>query len=1198
MVGLYDRKLDKDSCGMGFIAEKHGVASHQLVQDGLEILRNLEHRGALGEDQLAGDGAGVMLQIPDEFFQAELLNQQIKLPPAGQYAVGVVFYPQAKTHIATIRDLITSSLTAEGFKLLGWRTVPTDNSGLSPSMLPLEPVIEQFFICYEQLAAEISEVDLYILRRVIENKVRSCASLDQPAQEFFNIPSLSASKVIYKGMLMASQIAAYFLDLGDPRLKSALAVVHQRYSTNTFPSWGLAHPFHMVAHNGEINTIRGNANWSQARQGQLKSSVIKDRLKKLLPVIAPDFSDSSAFDNNLEFLTMAGREIEHAALLMMPQAWENDPLIDADLRAFYQYNAAIMEPWDGPAAITFCDGKKIGAILDRNGLRPIRYSETFDGKVLLASEAGVLDLASSEIKSSGQLGPGEILLVDLTKGEVFYDQAIKKQVSRLHPYQSWVDQNMISLAKLPSPANISFPQLKHLERHQKLFHYTSEQLALLLKPMVKNGLEVNHSMGNDTPLALLSRFKQPLSHYFKQAFAQVTNPAIDSIRESLVMSLQSIVGSGSNILEDKADNSKILLLPQPVLTNSEFDKLKNCQQQSFKSATLDICYKFNQVSLQKALTALLNRAEVLADQGYNLLLLSDRNLSAELAPIPALMAVAAVHHHLIRRNKRGRLGLILETGDVREVHDFACLLGYGAAAVNPYLVFASLADMIKKKQLTGLSLEQAEANYITAVKLGLKKILAKMGVSALSSYQGAQLFEALGLDQEIIDLCFTGTASAIGGMGFSELAKSIKQHQLKVYGEQQRSSKLEPGGEYHWRIQGEYHAYNPQVIHLLQQAAWKNDPLIYDKFKNLVNDQSSAPWSIRGLLALDFKPEEAVALSEVESAQSIIARFYGGAMSIGAISKEAHEAIAVAFNELGARSNTGEGGEDQLRFTVSKDGLLRRSAIKQVASGRFGVTSHYLVNADELQIKIAQGAKPGEGGQLWGGKIDDYIAKLRHTVAGVSLISPPPHHDIYSIEDLSQLIFDLKNANQAAEVSVKLSSLHGVGTVAAGVAKAKADGITISGYDGGTAASPATSIKHAGIPWEIGLAEAQQALVTNNLRSRVKLQVDGQLKTGRDVVVGALLGADNFGFATSLLVTLGCIMMRKCHLNTCPVGVATQNPKLRKNFSGNSQYVKNYLLFCCRRGQRVNGSAWVSTVFTASWSCGTPEVKAVFDRST
>ena len=1164
--GLYDPSMDKDSCGVGFIAEKYGEKSHSLVLSGLQILKNLEHRGARGEDALAGDGAGIMTQLPHDFFVLQCAQLGFSLPEFEEYAVGTVFLPQQQDLADQVKQMIGSVVAEEEMTLLGWRLVPTDREVLSKNMLAMEPRIEQFFLLRQASSLEDFERDLYVLRRMIEKRAES---LDPAIQKFFYLPLISSSRIVYKGMLMASQLDGYFPDLGDEHFKSAIAVVHQRYSTNTFPSWGLAHPFRLVAHNGEINTLRSNINWSISRNDDLSSSLFGKNLKKVQPILDITGSDSACFDNMLELLVHAGRSLEHAMHIMMPPAWENDPTMDAATKSFFAYNSTLLEPWDGPAAMVFSDGQKVGAMLDRNGLRPLRYTETTDGFFILASETGVLDLPIEKIKTKGKVGPGEMILVDTINGAILYDSEIKKYLVASFPFEQWVEENTYNLKDFKAPAVRSFPNHEEILFRQQVFSYTTEQCQLLLKPMAEKADETTYAMGTDTPLAVLSKLPKSIYSYFKQKFAQVTNPAIDSIREEVVMSLRTIVGGGYNLLEDDPKNCRVLEIEQPILTNSELEQLRNLNIHSFRSTEVSICYPMQEISLERALDDLCRLVEERVDEGYRLVVLSDRNFSRSSAPIPALLATAAVHHHLIRVSKRGRVGLIIETGDALEVHHFACLIGYGAGAINPYLALESITDMEISGMLVGVDQSTAQLHYIKAIQKGLKKIFAKMGVSTFLSYQGGQNFEILGLHGSIVQKYFTGTHSFLDGVGLEGLESDLKKRHNLAYRLRERGHyNLLTGGEYNWRMQGEFHAYNPETIHFLQQAAWHNDPAFYAKFKARVDDTLDHPWTVRSLLQFQSH-RPAVPIEEVEPLESILKRFSGGAMSIGAISKEAHEVLAIAFNRMGGKSNTGEGGEDEARYQLDSNGDNRRSAIKQVASGRFGVTSHYLVNADELQIKVAQGAKPGEGGQLPGFKVDAYIAKLRHTIPGVTLISPPPHHDIYSIEDLSQLIFDLKNVNPEADVSVKLVASSGIGAVAAGVAKAKADSITIAGYEGGTGASPATSIKHAGIPWELGLIESQQALLANNLRSKVRLQVDGHIKTGRDVVIGALLGADEFGFATSVLVTTGCIMMRKCHLNTCPVGIATQSKDLRKKFHGKPEHVIHYLHFVAQDVRQI-----------------------------
>ncbi|WP_243392535.1 glutamate synthase large subunit [Solitalea longa] len=1157
--GLYDPAHEKDACGVGCIVQKNGERSHEIVYNGLQILKNLQHRGASGEDPYAGDGAGILTQLPHAFFKKVLAKADFSLPDEEEYAVGMTFLPRDEKDAELCKQLIEEVVAEEKETFLGWRLVPCDNSCLSKNLLHLEPSIYQFFVQRAEADSEAFERKLYIIRRQIEKKV-AASNIEQ--KKFFYITSLSSRVIVYKGMFNAWQLEDYFHDFKDESFESSLALIHQRYSTNTFPTWSLAQPFRYIAHNGEINTLQGNINWAKSREGNLESSLFGNDLERLFPTIQKGNSDSASFDNYLELLVQCGRDLDHAMMLMMPQAWENDDQIHPDLRGFYEYANSILEPWDGPAAMMFTNGLQIGACLDRNGLRPVRFTETYDGYFIMASESGVLPIPEEKIKRKGNLGSGRMILIDTTTGDIMDDKAIKKRVSEKAPYKQWIDEHRIRLKDLPAPAHVNQPNHENLRLAQRVFGYTYEELHMLMKPMADEGQEATYAMGNDTPLAVLSERPKLLYNYFKQRFAQVTNPPIDSIREDLVMSLRIEIGGANNILEDNPINCKMLEISQPVFTNDELEQLKQLKTAGFRSKVLDISYPIYEQSLEQALAELCKKVEEIVDQGYRLVILSDRNHSRTHAPIPTLLAVSAVHHYLIRASKRGKIGIVVESGEVREVHHLALLLAFGAGGVNPYLAFESLTDMEMSGQLEkGINESKAHKNYISALKKGLLKIMAKMGISTLVSYQGGQIFEAIGINQEVIDNYFEGTFSAIGGVGIEGLERELKTRHENAYKvEKHYFDKLSTGGEYHWRQQGEYHAYNPETVHLLQQAAWKNDPEIYNKFSALVNDRTQELSFLRGLFDLDETELPSISIDEVEPAKEIVKRFTTGAMSIGSISREAHETLAIAMNNLGGKSNTGEGGEDEIRFKPDANGNLRRSAIKQVASGRFGVTSNYLVNADELQIKVAQGAKPGEGGQLPGFKVDDYIAKLRHTIPGVSLISPPPHHDIYSIEDLSQLIFDLKNANRWADISVKLVSSTGVGTVAAGVAKALADSITISGYDGGTGASPATSIKHAGMPWEIGLAEAQQTLVLNKLRGQIRLQVDGQLKTGRDVVIGALLGAEEFGFATSVLIATGCIMMRKCHLNTCPVGVATQDKYLRTKYHGKPEYVQNYLM--------------------------------------
>ncbi|MBU2645132.1 glutamate synthase large subunit [bacterium] len=1159
-VGLYHRSMDKDSCGVGAIANIFGEKSHKIIQDGISILKNLEHRGATGADPKAGDGAGMLLQLPHDYFKTVAKEEGFELPDEGDYGVGMVFMPPDAEAIERCRQLYDDAIIAERQEVLGWRRVPTDNTCLSEFMLDQEPAVYQVFIKRTTLYMDTFERRLYVIRRQIEKTIQTS---DIPNKHFFYVCSQSAATIVYKGMFLANQLEQYYLDLLDVRFESALALVHQRYSTNTYPSWGLAQPFRFIAHNGEINALQGNINWTRSRESTFESDYFGEDIKKLLPIIVPDGSDSATFDNFFELLVSAGRSLEHAFMMMIPESWENQKHMSKALRGFYEYHAALVEPWDGPAAIMFSDGTKIGAGLDRNGLRPVRYVETMDGQFIVASEVGVIEVPIENIREKGRLGPGQMIVIDTDEGRVFKNEGIKEKLSNRKPYTSWVAENKISLDDLPAPPTYTQPDYYNLRMQQRVFRYTYEELYQLVKPMAVAAQEPTGSMGNDEPLAVLSGQTKLLFNYFKQKFAQVTNPPIDSIREEMVMSLMSSIGGSYNILDETPGLCRMLDIPHPILTNTELARLRHCQISSFRSGTVDIGFPYKEKSLKTALDELCSTVEDLVDQGHRMIVLSDRCVSAEIAPIPSLLAVGAVHHDLIRKNKRGKIGLIVESGEVREVHHFALLIGYGAGAVNPYLAFQSIRQMAISDELPpGLNSPEAFQNYISAANKGLKKVFSKMGISTLASYQGAQIFEAVGLSNELVDTYFSGTGSSIGGIGLEEIEEDIRQRHLRAFAYEGRGfHKLMTTGNYSWRSQGEYHAYNPETISKLQLATRKNCYKTFKQYTALVGVSEKKQHVLRELLEFDTENVTPVPLEEVEPIESIFKRFVSGAMSIGSISREAHETLAIAMNRIGARSNSGEGGEDPDRFVPDANGDSRRSAIKQVASGRFGVTSHYLVNSDEMQIKIAQGAKPGEGGQLPGFKVSEYIAKIRHTTPGVSLISPPPHHDIYSIEDIAQLIFDLKNANPKGDVNVKLVAETGVGVVAAGVSKARADSVTISGHDGGTGASPASSIKHAGGPWEIGLAETQQALVTNSLRGQIRVQVDGQLKSGRDIVVAALLGADEFGFATSCLIVMGCIMMRKCHLNSCPVGVATQDAELRKNFTGKADFLVNYFTF-------------------------------------
>ncbi len=1170
--GLYDPANEHDACGVGFVANIKGVKSHDIVSQGLEILDRLTHRGAVGADPLAGDGAGILLQIPHEFFQAEA---GIDLPEFGAYAVGMVFLPQQEDSRQQAQTQIAHFVEAEGQSILGWRDVPVDNSGLGKSVLPSEPVIRQVFVgrganCADQDAFERK---LFVIRKQIENQVRESAL---KGKETFYFTSMSSRTITYKGMLLADQVGDYYADLRDERVVSALALVHQRFSTNTFPTWDLAHPFRMIAHNGEINTLRGNVNWMAARRHTMASTILGEDLSKVWPLIPEGQSDSACFDNALELLVAGGYSLSHAMMMLIPEAWSGNPLMDKDRRAFYEYHAALMEPWDGPAAVAFTDGRQIGATLDRNGLRPARYLVTSDDLIVMASEMGVLDIPEQKIVKKWRLQPGKMFLADLEKGCIIDDSEIKAELSASQPYQQWLNQTQIYLDQLPSSVPPMAPEGETLLRSQQNFGYTSEDLKFLLLPMVLTGQEATGSMGTDTPPSVLSLRAKHLSTYFKQNFAQVTNPPIDPIREELVMSLVSLIGPRPNLLElDEAGKHKRLEVYQPVLTNQDLERIRHIETYSdgaFRVRTLPTTYPVEQgiAGMEDALEQLCHKAEEVVHEGFNILILSDRSVNADNVAIPMLLATSAVHQHLIRKGLRTLSGLVVETGSALEVHHYATLAGYGAEAINPYLAFDTI-PMLKEHFPEDLTMEEAESRYIKAIGKGLKKVMSKMGISTYQSYCGAQIFDAVGLSSGFVDKYFTGTATMIEGIGLDEVAEEALRWHGKGYGNAMiYQQHLDVGGDYAYRLRGEDHVWTPDTIAKLQHATRGNDWSTYEEYARAINEQDELLLTLRGLFEFNFDATQ-VPLEEVEPAKEIVKRFATGAMSFGSISYEAHSTLAVAMNSLGGKSNTGEGGEEVERFTPLEDGSMnpKRSAIKQVASGRFGVTTEYLVNSDDIQIKMAQGAKPGEGGQLPGHKVNQQIARVRHSTPGVGLISPPPHHDIYSIEDLAQLIHDLKNVQPKSRISVKLVSEVGVGTVAAGVSKAHADHVTISGYDGGTGASPQTSIKHAGSPWEIGLSETHQTLVMNRLRGRIAVQVDGGLRTGRDVVVAALLGADEFGFATAPLIVEGCLMMRKCHLNTCPVGVATQDPELRRRFTGKPEHVVNYFFFVAEEVRRL-----------------------------
>ncbi|APX86294.1 glutamate synthase subunit alpha [Methylorubrum extorquens] len=1166
--GAYNPAHERDACGVGFVADMHDRRSHAIVQQGLKILENIDHRGAVGADPTMGDGCGILTQIPHGFFSEECSRLGFELPPAGQYAIGQFFLPKAEEARASIEAIVEKTLSDEGLPLLGWRDVPVDSADLGKAVKETEPHHRQVFIgCPASVADQDAfERRVYIARKVISNKVYGLE--DERVKAFYPV-SVSSRTIVYKGMVLVHQLGHYYLDLKDPRFVSALALVHQRFATNTFPTWRLSHPYRMVAHNGEINTLRGNVNWMAARQASVDSELFGNDISKLWPISYEGQSDTACFDNALEFLVAGGYSLAHAMMMLIPEAWAGNPLMSEERRAFYEYHAALMEPWDGPAAVAFTDGRQIGATLDRNGLRPARYIVTDDGLVVLASEMGVLPIPDEKIVQSWRLQPGRMLLIDLEKGRIVSDEEIKGELASAHPYAEWVKNTQIVLEDLhPIQPRASRTDVPLLDR-QQAFGYTQEDLKLLMAPMAVTGQEAVGSMGSDTPLSALSDKPKLLYTYFKQNFAQVTNPPIDPIREEAVMSLVSFIGPRPNLLDmEGASRRKRLEVRQPILTNGDLEKIRSIShfEDRFDTRTLDITYaaESGAGAMEGALDRLCDRAEVAVRGGYNIIILSDRMVGPDRIPIPALLATAAVHNYLIRKGLRTSVGLVVESGEPREVHHFACLAGYGAEAINPYLAFETLIAM-KGEFPPDLTDDEIVYRYIKSIDKGLLKVMSKMGISTYQSYCGAQIFDAIGLNSDFVAKDFFGTATTVEGIGMAEVAQETTLRHQDAFGDAPiYRNALDVGGEYAYRLRGETHTWTPDTVATLQHAVRLGAAERYREYARLVNEQENHLKTLRGLFRVKTAADlgrQPVDISAVEPASEIVKRFATGAMSYGSISKEAHETLAIAMNSFGGRSNSGEGGEEPRRFITGPDGRSRRSAIKQVASGRFGVTTEYLVNADMMQIKVSQGAKPGEGGQLPGHKVDAKIAKVRYATPGVGLISPPPHHDIYSIEDLAQLIFDLKNVNPAADVSVKLVSEVGVGTVAAGVAKARADHITISGFDGGTGAAPLTSIKHAGGPWETGLAETQQTLVMNGLRGRVALQADGGIRTGKDVMIAVLLGADQIGFSTAPLIAAGCIMMRKCHLNTCPVGVATQDPVLRKRFKGTPEHVINYFFF-------------------------------------
>jgi glutamate synthase (ferredoxin) len=1164
--GLYDPRYEHDACGVGFVVDVKGRRSHAILDMGLQVLQNLEHRGACGAEADTGDGAGLTFQVPHRFLARECARLGFSLPEAGGYGVGMVFLPRDPDAARDCEACFGRVAWEEGLTLLGWRTVPTDASSIGASARASQPLVRQVFLGRGQTAGDLLafERKLWVLRKRVEACVKSSAI---PGREGFYVSSLSSRTIVYKGMLKASQIPTFYPEVRDPDVETALVMVHSRFSTNTFPSWARAHPYRYVSHNGEINTLRGNVNWLKARESLFQSRLLGDDLWKVLPTIDEGGSDSGMFDNVLEMLTLTGRSLPHAVMMMIPEPWSGHESMSRAKKDFYEYHGCLMEPWDGPASIAFTDGARIGAVLDRNGLRPSRYYVTKDDLVVMASEVGVLDLPADRILYKGRLQPGRMLLVDTEEGRLVSDEEIKETIAAARPYGQWLQEHLVSLKDLPGPSSMAPPEPAALHRRQEAFGYTVEDLKILIAPMATDGHEPVGSMGTDTPLAVLSEHPQLLYSYFKQLFAQVTNPPVDAIREELIMGVDTSIGPEGNLLDPAPEAARQIKLKNAVLRNHELETLRRLDgspaSHGFRSATLRALFpvKDGGAGLERSVEELCGRARRAVDEGHDILILTDRGMDAQNAAIPALLAISAVHQDLIRGGRRMKVGLVVESGEPREVHHFALLISYGASAVNPYLVFESLDDMVRDGTLPLASADKAEEAYVKATNKGVVKVMSKMGISTIQSYHGAQVFEAIGLDEGMVARYFTGTASRVGGLGLDVVAQEVSLRHQRAFPVRPAAGRgLDPGGQYQYRDGGEEHLFSPETVHKLQHAVRTASYKVFKEYSGLVNDRTRTACTLRGLMEL--KPAaEPVPLDEVEPVEAIVRRFKTGAMSYGSISQEAHETLAVAMNRIGGKSNTGEGGEDPARYTLDGNGDSRNSAIKQVASGRFGVTSWYLVNARELQIKMAQGAKPGEGGQLPGHKVYPWIARVRHSTPGVGLISPPPHHDIYSIEDLAELIHDLKNANPRARISVKLVAEVGVGTIAAGVAKAHADVVLISGHDGGTGASPLSSIKHAGIPWELGLAETHQVLLMNDLRSRIAVETDGQLKTGRDVVIAALLGAEEFGFATSPLVAMGCVMMRVCHLNTCPVGVATQDPVLRRNFTGQAEDVVHFMRF-------------------------------------
>ncbi len=1179
--GLYLPQFEHDACGVGMICHLKGEKSHEIIKNGLQILMNLEHRGAAGSDDRTGDGAGILMQIPHDFMKRVSLEAGWQLPDEANYGVGLVFLPQDSKEREYCKLTFEQIVKGEEQEFIGWRRVPTVSDAIGRTARTTEPYVEQIFIGKGKSIKDNKKFErkLFVIRKVMARTIRE-SNLKQ--KQFFYIPSLSCNTIVYKGMLLADQVDAFYPDLKETDMRSGLAIVHQRYSTNTFPSWDLAQPFRFLAHNGEINTLRGNMNWLTARQHLFQSPLFGDDIKKILPILTQNASDSAILDNALELLYHTGRSLPHAVMMLIPEAWQNHNTMPDERKAFYEYHSCMMEPWDGPASIPFTDGHVIGAVLDRNGLRPSRYLVTKDDFVIMGSETGALQINPANISYKGRLEPGKMFLIDTDQGRIIDNEEIKTEMSWRKPYRSWLKDNMVKLDKLPKPEKIKVSNLETLVLRQRLFGFTVEDLKFILSPMAEKGQEPVGSMGSDIPLAILSSRPQLLFNYFKQLFAQVTNPPLDAIREKLVTSMVTNLGAEKDLFQETPEHAAQLKLDQPILTNEALEKIRELNKPHLSARTLHTLFKIKQGGdgLRNGIDDLCQKAEQAIRDGGTLLILSDRKLDQENAPIPILLAASGVHHYLIRKGLRTKCGIIVESGEPREVHHFSVLFGYGVGAVNPYLAFETIEQMVRKEMIADIDLDKAIVNYIKAINNGILKVMSKMGISTLHSYRGAQIFESIGLQKSVIDEYFTWTASRIGGLDLGGIAKEVEMRHNRAYvmGNNPEFMDLDQGGVYQWRRNGEHHLFNPLTVAKLQQSTRENNRKIYDEYAQLINDQSQKLSTLRGMLEFNLQGNEPVPIEEVESIESIVKRFKTGAMSYGSLSKEVHETLAIAMNRLGGRSNSGEGGEDSDRYIRMNNGDLRRSAIKQVASGRFGVTSNYLVNANELQIKISQGAKPGEGGQLPSEKVYPWIAKVRNSTPYVSLISPPPHHDIYSIEDIAQLIHDLKNANDKARINVKLVSEVGVGTVAAGVVKGKADVVLISGWDGGTGASPQTSLKHAGLPWELGLSETHQTLIKNDLRSRVVVEVDGQLKTGRDVAIACLLGAEEFGFATAPLVVCGCVMMRVCHLNTCSTGVATQDPELRKKFSGKPEYVINFFHFIAQDLREIMASLGYRTI--------------------